>query len=104
MSIKTNPFSLEYLPFDSEVFGITCGRMIISEPEVGRMELREFFFQTKQENYVHLVAKVPAEWISINRGLQDLGFKFIVTSLNLEKIPEKIRGYSSDINQISINV
>ncbi len=75
---------IKFLPFDTEIFGIKCGRVEIKNNSLSRKELKCILDETRRQQIEHLVAKVPSEWVEICNLLEDFNFRFKVCSLGLE--------------------
>lgn len=75
---------IEYLKFDSEIFGFACGRLLL-EGKASADGLRGLLERAKADDFSHLVVKVASEDVFACNLLEDNGFKFKVCSLELEK-------------------
>jgi len=76
--------TLESLAFDTEVFGIKCGRVEIKNNALSRNELKCVLEEAKGQQIKHLVAKVPSEWVEIFNLLEDHKFRLKMCSLSME--------------------
>lgn len=89
---------LEFLPFDTEIFGIRCGRVRIMNDAISKEGLESILEKAREQQIKHLVAKVPSEWVEISNLMEDFNFRFKVCSLYLEKKLVKIENRIEDIS------
>ncbi len=83
--LKTECF-IEPLPFDTKIFGIKCGALVIKKGFLSSHTLEMILKEAKEQKYGHLVSKIPAENVALCNLLEDFNFKFKICSLRLEKI------------------
>jgi ribosomal protein S18 acetylase RimI-like enzyme len=78
--------TLEFLPFDTDLFDVRCGKISIGSSEFLKDEIVDVVLRAQKEKYRHLVAKVPKEWKCAEAFLEDCGFQLIVESVELKKV------------------
>ncbi len=76
---------VDSLDFDTEVFGLRCGRLAFGALPPSREALDAAVADAHRREIVHLVARVPSQRAATCRGLESCGFRFTVCSLSLEK-------------------
>lgn len=73
------------LAFDSEVLGIPCGRLELSDgPDSGAC-LSDLVAGAWSRGMRHLTARIPSEWSAVVGALRSQGFRFVLCSLSLER-------------------
>lgn len=85
MHIQKNDCSIEYLPFDTEIFGIKCGKLNVKGDCLTAPAMHRILKRAKEDRFKHLVVKIPAENISICNVLEDCKFRLKMCSVELEK-------------------
>lgn len=85
MKSKIAEHCVRFLPFDTEIFGVKCGRLNINEKGLSKEALKSSLKEAKEQQIEHLVVKVPSEWVKICNFLENINFRFKVCSLVLEK-------------------
>ena len=92
--------SLEFLSFDTNIFGIQCGKVFFGKKNFSKSEILHLVNQAHNDGYRHLVAKVSKEWNIAESYLKENGFQFILESVELRKdnltkssLPENILSY-----------
>ena len=88
ISKKPDKSLINYLPFDSEIFGFGCGELVVKE-ELSTEALNEVLLQARERKIRHLCAKVPAAWVQVGNVLEGDGFLLKISSLDLTKKLEK---------------
>lgn len=76
---------IEFLPFDTDLFGIKCARMNINNSSLSKSIIQTALDKSRKGQIEHIVAKVPTEWIAISNILETLNFRLKVCSLDLQK-------------------
>lgn len=77
--------TVQFLAFDTEIFGIQCGRIEIHDEYLSEIDINNILKEASDLNIKHLVVKVPSEWVKVCNILESLKFKIKVCSLLLEK-------------------
>jgi ribosomal protein S18 acetylase RimI-like enzyme len=102
---EESELSLEFLPFDTNLFGVKCGKVSFGAADFLKDGAANLIFHAKKERYRHIVAKVPGEWVHAGEFLREAGFSFIVESIELKKdvlagreLPENIFVYTEGEN------
>ena len=90
--------TLEFLPFDTDLFGIRCGKITFFSSEILKDEISGLILHAKKEKYKHIVTKVPKEWDHAESFLTDCGFQLIVESVELKKEIFLRRALPNDIS------
>lgn len=85
-NVENKTFRLEYLPFDSEVFGFGCGRLYLKDGSLSDSSFRKGLEEARRLGFGHIVAKIPSEEVGQCNMLESLGFRFKICSLELEKV------------------
>jgi ribosomal protein S18 acetylase RimI-like enzyme len=85
MNMTERVCTLEPLTFDTEIFGIKCGRVEIKNNSLSRNELKCILEEAKGQQIKHVVAEVPSEWVEICNLLEDHKFRLKMCSLSMEK-------------------
>lgn len=91
--------SLQFLAFDTEIFGIRCGRIEIYDEYLSEIEINNILNEARDLNIKHLVVKIPSEWVQVCNILENFKFKIKVCSLFLEK---KVIKSTNIIDNISL--
>jgi ribosomal protein S18 acetylase RimI-like enzyme len=103
--VGESDLSLEFLPFDTNFFGVKCGKVSFGANDFSKDSATNLIFHAKKERYRHIVAKVSGDWAHAGELLREAGFSFIVESIELKKdvlsgceLPEDVFVYTEGEN------
>jgi GNAT superfamily N-acetyltransferase len=96
MNSKSQYCFVEALPFDTEVFGFKCGRLVIQNDGIDVGLLKHVLETAVHEKFKHIVAKIPTEYVSVSRMLEDVGLRLVLCSLSLEKDISTVSEYKKN--------
>ena len=103
-------FTVELLPFDTEIFGIKCGIVKINNKLLSKDQSADIINNAKEKGISHLVVKIPTEWVSVCSQLENLNFRFKLCSLELEKFvsesdcPKSVELYERQNDQRLVDI
>jgi len=82
-------FNIEYLPFDTEIFSIKCGKLTMTSGGGSGDDLDNVISRARAAGYHHIVAKAPSGNISFCGILEKNGFRYAGSSLDMKKTVAK---------------
>lgn len=74
-----------WLRFDSNVLGISCGRLDVSDGSDDGKCLSDSVNGAWSDGIHHLTARIPSDWSAVAGELASQGFRFVLCSLSLDK-------------------
>jgi len=87
---------VDYLSFDSNIFGFKCGKLQINGNNLTQQYLENILNDAKTKKFKHIMVKLPTDNIQICNLMEENNFRLKMCSLDLEK---KITGNYVEVYQ-----